>query len=255
MPDANPTEPSQIALLLQDVDLVTKSSRLAAEARVVSVSSTEHERYVVVVGDLWSKQTAHSRGVGILLQAGLYDSAKVLARAAYETAITLLYLIRIGNKIDNASWYVVRQIAERARPDFKDDDGQTAYNAFSQEVREKIRRDKKSGHLWSGKSLEAMATALGIHGHSGLYAYLCMAVHAREAGLTTARERQLDGSTRLIYGARLDPRELQSLANMMRRYLRDSYEIVHNDFYGEPRHLQTPDPEAFIGRPRPYRPR
>jgi hypothetical protein len=47
-------------------------------------------------------QTPAYAGVAMLLDLGLYDSARVLVRVAYETAIDLAYLITVGNKVENA---------------------------------------------------------------------------------------------------------------------------------------------------------
>ncbi len=213
---------SQVSLLAQDTELVLRAGKLAADSHVLPAPTPHHERYLIVVGDLWDKQIAHSRGIALLLGNGFYDSALVVARGMYETAINLVYLMSIGNKLDNAAQYVARQVAELARTHGKETEAHKAVLAFPSELAARIKKDMEKQRLWSGKYLGAMAGDIGVKGHSKMYAFLCMAVHARGAGLNIKRESQLDGSTKLIYGPPRQPKDVESLANLTRRFLRRS---------------------------------
>jgi hypothetical protein len=92
-----------------------------------------------------------------------------------------------------------------------------------------------------GLYLSDMAQKIGVHDHEQVYALLCMFVHARETGLHINRERQPDGSTKIIYGSPGESDDVETLANLTRRFLRRNYELVMLDFYGWSPPLQTPN--------------
>lgn len=226
------TPPSEVVLLARDAELVSAEGKLAADRHTLHAPTPGHERYLVVVADLWSRQLAQSRSVAMLLEVGLYDSARVLARAAYETAIDLAYLITIGNKLENAFLYFARQLLDLARVFPEDAAATKAIASLPDEVATRVKQDQKKDKLWSGLYLSDMAQKIGVEGHERVYARLCMVVHVREAGLHIKRERQTDGSTRLIYGSPGESKDVEGLASLMRRFLRRNYKLVMLDFYG-----------------------
>jgi len=58
----------------------------AAQEHVIEANSWSEGRYFAIAGDLWQKHVNHCQGVASLLALGLFDSALVVNRAAYEPA-------------------------------------------------------------------------------------------------------------------------------------------------------------------------
>ncbi len=233
---ANPTE---VQWLLHDVRLIhTACQRVSAE-RVGDLPTLDHGRYVAIAGDLWQNFVNHCQAVGILLNLGLFDSAVVVNRAAYEATINLIYLITVGDKIENARLFETRMMIELAEV-YRDTP--PPFDSTPPEVLERARRDKKQRKLWSGKTLGEMAAAIDLRGHRTAYAVQSLTAHSRIGGLGIRKKVHPDGTVEWLYGGAARPRDVEAVANHTRRMLHNVYGVVTEDFFGTIPKLPTTNP-------------
>lgn len=90
------TPPSEVAVLDHDIRLIHEACQRSMDEHPITIANADDRRYYIIVGDLWRKHVDHCEGVAVLLARGLIDSATVVNRAVYESAIMLLYLMTVG---------------------------------------------------------------------------------------------------------------------------------------------------------------
>ena len=208
-------------------------------------------RYFSIASDLWQKHVNYCQSVGLLLSTGLYDSAMVVGRAAYETAITLTYLITVGDKLRNAVLFAAHMIVDTAAV-YADESGATresakkAMAAIPAEIMQEVTTNRKARRPWSGKTVAEMAEAINVSGHRTYYAIASWRAHARVAGWGIEKVQHPNGDMEWRFGSPAKPRDFEALANHTRRMLHQVYVTVTKDFYGQTPKLATTNPSGFL---------
>jgi Family of unknown function (DUF5677) len=246
--DKPPDNPSEVLLLQHDVLLIHDACQQLARERVIEAKAGEG-RFYRIAGDLWQKHVNHCQGVALLLGQGLFDSAVVVNRAAYETAITLTYLRRVGDRHRNAALFEAQMVVDTAMV-LTDEDGgiaskaPKAIEAIPEDILKKVRENRKARRPWSGKTIAEMAEAINVTGHKATYAIMSWPAHARFAGQGIEKMQHLDGNLEWRFGSFARPVDFEGLANHTRRMMHRMYFAVTTDFYGVTLPLATIRPFA-----------
>jgi Family of unknown function (DUF5677) len=241
------THPSEVQLLLHDVLQIHRVCEEKAKTHVIDADTWDAGRYYAIAGDLWQKHVNHCQGVALLLGSGLFESAIVVGRAAYETAITLVYLMTVGDKKRNALIFEAHMVVDTAEV-FRDEKGHVAEKAqaaiatFPDDVIAQVRSNRKARLPWSGKNIAEMAEAIKLTGHRTIYAIMSWEAHARVAGWGIEKVKDQNGDVKWTFGSAARPRDVEALANHARRMLHQVYQIVTRDFYGKTPPLATLNP-------------
>lgn len=235
-PAADPTE---VEWLLHDVRLIHAACQRTSAEQVGDLPTLDHGRYVAIAGDLWQKLVNHCQAVGILLSAGLFDSALIVNRAVYEATINLIYLMTVGDKMANAQLFETRMVIDFAEIY---SDRPPPLGAIPPDVLAGARRYKKDRKLWSGKTLTEMASVIGLVGHKTVYAVQSFIAHSRIGGLGIEKKVHPDDTVEWLYGGAANPRDVKAVANHTRRMLHKVYSVVTKDFYGMIPKLATTNP-------------
>jgi hypothetical protein len=248
-----PDTPSEVLLLHHDVLLIHQACQQLARDHVVEAKLDEG-RFFRIAGDLWQQHVNHCQGVAVLLRQGLFDSAMVVSRAAYETAIALTYLRTVGDKLRNAALFEAHMILDTAAV-FADETGgvdpkaQKAIATIPEDIMREVREGRKARRPWSGKTIAEMAAAINVTGHKAVYAILSWPAHARFAGQGIEKMQHLDGDVEWRFGSFWRPREFEGLANHTRRMMHRMYQAVTRNFYGVTPPLATTNPLESNERP------
>jgi hypothetical protein len=239
--------PNEVALLHHDVMLIHQACQQCAREHVIDADSWDTGRYYAIAGDLWQKHVNHCQGVAILLSKGLFDSALVVNRAAYETAITLTYLMTVGDKLRNAALFEAHMVVDTAtvyaeQPGTTAPGAQKALAEIPQDILQEVHANRKKRLPWSGKNLADMAEAIKVSGHKAIYAIMSWPAHARFAGTGIEKIKHPSGDTEFRFGGGPRPQDFESLANHTRRMLHPMYREVTRNFYGVTPSLATTNP-------------
>lgn len=239
--------PTEVALLHHDVLLIHQACQRASRDHVIDADTWDQGRYFAIAGDLWQKHVNHCQGVAFLLGQGLSDSAMVVGRAAYETAISLLYLMRVGDKLRNAHLFEAHMVVDTAEvyhdvPDQTAEKARRALAAIPDDIMREVCENRKARRAWSGKTIAEMAEAIKVTGHRTVYAIMSWETHARVAGWSIEKVRHPDGTVEWRFGSPAKPRDFEALANHTRRMLHQVYQAVTRDFYGVTPGLATTNP-------------
>jgi Family of unknown function (DUF5677) len=163
---------SEVLLLQHDVRIIHAACQQAAREHVIDVKNHAEFRYYKIAADLWQKQINHCAGVSVLLAAELFDSAVVVNRAAYETAIALVYLMTVGDKLRNANLFEAHMVVDTAAV-YANEPGDTAAKArkaiatIPEDILSEVRKNRKTRRPWSGKTIAEMAAAIEMVGRVG----------------------------------------------------------------------------------------
>ncbi len=238
---------AEVGLLHHDVLLIHQACQRASRDHVIDADTWDQGRYFAIAGDLWQKHVNHCQGVVFLLSHGLFESAVVVGRAAYETAITLMYLMTVGDKVRNAHLFEAHMIVDTAEV-FQDVPGQTtekaqrALDTIPEDIMREVRENRRARRAWSGKTIAEMAEAIKVTGHRTVYAIMSWEAHARVATWGMEKVRHPDGAVEWRFGSPAKPRDFEALANQTRRMLHQVYQAVTRDFYGVTPGLATTNP-------------
>jgi hypothetical protein len=239
--------PSEVSLLDHDVYQIHQACQRLAREHIIEMNPGEG-RFFRIAADLWQKHINHCQGVAVLLRQGLFDSAMVIARAAYETAIALTYLRTVGDRLRNAALFEAHMVLDTAAV-FADETGTTdpkarkAIATIPEDIMREVLENRKARRAWSGKTITEMAAAINVTGHKTVYAIMSWEAHARFAGRGgIERKQHLDGDVAWWFPRVARPREIEVLANYTRRMMHGMYQAVTPDFYGVIPPLATTNP-------------
>ena len=252
MPTDARTAQDQVVSLAHDSSLVHKTLESHLAKNPPTADTDDAAQFLAVTGDLWRIVIQHCNATAYLLHEDIVEPAAVVYRAAYETMVTLNYILNrptrdeqveaallhfAYSRLEIAKWFAGHPSAV---------DAERVLNIMPLAVVEKARRHHRGNARPRGPfglSLKQTAEAAGFTGHDWNYAVLSWEGHARIAGDHIQRGATDErGAHELKFSRRVDPPWKWALANQARRFLHGTYEAVARAWLGAIPPLQTTDP-------------
>lgn len=83
----------QVAWLAHDGELVLRTLERQLVATPPTANTNDEAQFLAVTGDLWRRSIQHCNATAYLLNEDIAEPAAVVYRAAYETMVTLGYIL------------------------------------------------------------------------------------------------------------------------------------------------------------------
>jgi hypothetical protein len=117
----------------------------------------------------------------------------VVSRAAYEGGITLVYLMTVGDKSENARLYEARTVIEVLQTE----------DQCCRFKRGPATKAKRRG--WADKTIAEMAAAITVEGHKAAYVIQSWVAHSSVGGWRADAITETDGVVRWQWGQTCEP--------------------------------------------------
>ena len=243
---------TQLALLGHDL---TEIARVLDEtppfAPLADLEDPNRHARHLAVASLFTQIRYHATAVHVLLIEELYPSAIVVTRALLETWATLGYLMLHQDAQNESVIFLAASFLHRINV-FSE---QSALVEQLNEVLSRMppdlvataeRRVMNHPWTWTGKTIRQMMDKSGIEGHGPLYKYLSGEAHGAigEANVDLI-PTEGDDVLQISLERRIPPKDVESLANFVRRAVHNSLGLLVDALNGPKVTLKTTDPEAW----------
>lgn len=219
----------------------------SALAKLGDKTDPRLQNYRQMLADLTLRMFSHSWGILHLVQEDLREPTFAVARALYESQVTMSYLVHHKQGRDEAAIYLAASLLKQERQVGSGNEPQAAPpgpiasipEAFVDEARRRLKVWPKK---WSGMTIAAMAKAGGFPEHDRVYDMFCQEAHAATAG-----ERILIDWEKGVGSISLGLRglEAESVCCMARRCLKWGMQWLWGALDGPSVTMPTPDPDKW----------
>ncbi len=246
----------QVGWLVHDAELVLRTLEKQLAETPPTADTDEEAQFLAVTGDLWRQTIQYCNATAYLLKEDIAEPAAVVYRAAYETMVTLVFILSrptreaqleaalvhfAYSRLEIAKWFADHPYGAEA---------ERVLAIMPIVVVEKARKHHRGYGRPKGPfglSLKQTAEAAGFTGHDWNYAVLSWEGHARIAGDRIQRRATDDrGAHQVTFSRPVDPSWKWALANQARRFLHGTYEALARVWLGAIPPLRTTDPRKEV---------
>ncbi len=209
-----------------------------------------HARHLVVADLTW-RIWYLAIGIHLLLEQEIHAPALVLGRSLWEALATLAYLAKHPQFQDEAvillAFSYQRLIKQFAhQPGLVKERTDILARMPPKLVAEAERRSRTRPQTWSGLTMRQVAERGDMKGYPEAYAYFSSETHGTLVGGHVKITPTGDGKVNVKLGRTLDPRSIESLANLARRSLHTAFKIMWHVFDAPKVIFHGEDPEVWL---------